>query len=175
MLARSSPRPLVPQDLRPDHRTIARVVYALALHRVDPSESPTDVIQRHWRDDTAIQLIGRSAVSPATTTTTGWAAELAATAVGPVYVASLGGAAGALVGRPNALSLSLAGLNTISLPYSTSLGTAAWITEAAPIGVGQGALNKSTLGPSKKIGIIETISEELLRGSAGTAVTLIDA
>src|SRR5205814_1331334 len=154
----------------PPARAISRAMTALVLNRIRPEDGEaSDVLRKNWASDrAAMSLVEKAASTPATTTGTGWAAELAAgTRVAAAFIASLGGAAAALVGR--GLELDLGGINTINLPYASTLAPAAWVVEGAPIPVSQDVTAKSTLGPSRKLAIIQSISAELVAYSAISA------
>src|SRR5262245_22540424 len=90
-------RPLVPEDIRDDrprdvvHRAMAAHFLAYTYNR-----NPDEFVG----DDLPAQLLLRAASAPATTSTTGWAAELAATAVADVISAlAPASAAAALIQR----------------------------------------------------------------------------
>src|SRR6266436_4654434 len=68
-----------------------RAAYAAARFAANPAEyhSPSDLAKSLWPEDGATRIITRAGTSPATTTTTGWASDVALPATGP-FLESLG-------------------------------------------------------------------------------------
>src|SRR5262245_21469158 len=130
-------RPLVPEDLattiaaRRDAtmRSLTRACISVglrALHggSVASGKTPFDFLsERGWEHDREAQLILRGAVSPAMTSQSGWAQELATVAA--IFLASLRpmSAAAQLLGA--CLQLDFAGREKLSLP-AINAGTAQW-------------------------------------------------
>jgi HK97 family phage major capsid protein/HK97 family phage prohead protease len=107
----------------------------------------------------------RAATAPATTTTTGWAAELATTMYGD-YIESLmpGGIYGPLSGR--GFRATLGRYAQISMPTRAATPTVAgsFVAEGAPIPVRQAAFTPITLG-LKKMAVIVSYTREIAEHS----------
>jgi capsid protein len=184
-------KPFLPADYHPDSvrelsmRSLARACIAIGqrTHSGVPGMSgaspllPNDILRaRGWDDDRVAKLVIRAATSPATTTTTGWAAELATVAM--AFLASLRPmSAGAdLLGQ--CLSLSFGAAAQIRLPTINPAGAATFVSEGQPIRVSQ---LPTTAGPTmeryKLAGIVELTSEMMEHSDAERIVTqaLIDS
>jgi Phage capsid family len=171
------PFPLVPEDIngRPsDH--VVRALLAAALNYFDTAKPGSEkVARRLWPDDPATPIVLRSATAPADTTTSGWASQLAATAVSDL-VMTLGptAAAGELFRR--AIALQFGTSAAITAPGIVSAATdAAWVAQGAPmpvreLDIGAGA----TLTPkTMRVGFV--VTRELLEHSIPNAEQLIRA
>ena len=131
-----------------------------------------DVAQRLWpRDDVTPLLLTRATTSPATTTTTGWAAELARNAVGD-FIDSLApqSAAARLINA--GLQTSLAGINSIHIPRRQGIpaNDVAWAGEGAPIPARAFNLTTTELGSVHKLAAICPMSRETVEFTSGEAV-----
>src|SRR5215207_733292 len=71
--------------LRPSDHLI-RAVLASARSLYHPGDDPADEAVRTWPEDKITPILTRAATASATMTTTGWAAELATTAVADMIV-----------------------------------------------------------------------------------------
>lgn len=156
----SEPRPFLPSDL-PRDRLLPRAVAAHCVAAArGPGVFPGKICQQFWpRDAASLMLIERSATAPATTTTAGWAAELAAHAIAS-FVGSLQDSAAAkliMAGQ----RFEMPGVATITLPRASSTGGSSWVLEGAPVPVVQATIAGPQLGPPKKLAIIEAVSREI--------------
>ena len=108
---------------------------------------------------------GRAVTTPATTTTTGWAAELAVDGVAE-FMAGLSGlsASGRLIELGMRVSLDGVGSMAVPniIPVAADAGT--WVIEGAPIPVRQGLLTATTLEP-RKLTVINAYTWELAQHS----------
>jgi hypothetical protein len=142
----SRTRALVPEDLdRGRPRDV--IDRALAAHFLaKANEQPVD---GYLYDDLPVRLLlTRSATTPATSGTTGWAAELAATSVADVIAAiAPSSAAAALIGL--GLQVPFDHAAAIRVPGRVSLGTDAggWTGEGLPLRVRRMDLSGVTLTP----------------------------
>lgn len=158
-------RPEMQKGSKPSDLIIrSAVVNAVAFAS---NKAPEEVLERLYGNDEATAIIVKAAVAPATTTTSGWAAELVNTAMTDfletlrpmsVYpeLAAVGG--GRLSFGPNQ--------GAIKIPArapTPSIG-GSFIGEGAPIPVRRLALTSATLSP-KKLGVITTFTREIARYS----------
>jgi len=126
---------------------------------------PRDQLVRSAAAHLRARIEGRAASAPATTTTTGWAAELAVDSVAE-FVGGLSGlsAAGRLINL--GMRVSLDGVGSVAvpniIPVAADAGT--WVVEGAPIPVRQGLLTAITLEP-RKLAVINAYSWELAQHS----------
>ena len=160
--------------------------FAVAAKKVEPREyvyrgltaallahierkNPGEVLQERYGDDVAtravFQAVTKAATTPATTTTTGWAAELVQTSIidfieslmpMSVYpgLANIGGRFA--FGRNG--QVTLPGRNT-----ATSVG-GSFVGQGSPIPVRQGAFTATSLTP-KKMSVITTFTREIAEHS----------
>jgi len=120
-------------------------------------------------DDGLLQLITRASSAPATTFTTGWAAELYAKFVGDT-VAALGAASGAADVLRNALVLDWNGYGTISAPgFVASASNSGFVKEGDPIPVRQLTTGTATLNPYK-LATIAALTREMIESSNAEAL-----
>ena len=131
------------------------------------NKAPEEVLERLYGNDEATGIIVKAAVAPATTTTSGWAAELVNTAMTEfletlrpmsVYPELAAAGGGRLSFGPNQ--------GAIKIPArapTPSIG-GSFIGEGAPIPVRRLALTSATLSP-KKLGVITTFTREIARYS----------
>ena len=174
--ARSTrPFPL-PSDLNGEQsRSVFRAATAAVLHEIrgpHQSTGPAAILEATWPSDARARgLVTRAATNPASTTTTGWAAELVPTVTG-AFLTSLGIASSASQLFAAAVRLSLDGVGTIRMPYATSLSTLAppFVGEGLPAPVRQASLDSAvTLGPVRKMLILTALTNELNNHSTPTA------
>lgn len=107
----------------------------------------------------------RAATAPATTTTAGWAAELAQTGYGAWFDMLMAGS----IFQPVAargMSITLGRYGQISMPTRAATPTVAgsFVAEGAPIPVRQAAFTTVTLGP-KKMAVISSYTREIAEHS----------
>jgi hypothetical protein len=116
--------------------------------------SPERIAKARWpEDEVTLALLTRAAASPATTTTSGWASQLATTAVAD-FVASLAPQSAAAALFAKAMQVPLNGASSVSIPRRNGVPAsvdAAWVAEGSPHPVVQFSLTASTLGPMKKM------------------------
>lgn len=146
-----------PEDL------IIRAAVCHALAHVT-GKDPIRILEDRYRDHEATQVVVRAAVAGATTTTSGWAAELVETAMG-AFMESL---------RPVSAFPRLAALGTslsfgpgraaIKLPSRAASPSisGSFVAEGAPIPVRRLGLTSVTLSPHK-MGVISVFSREIAR------------
>jgi HK97 family phage prohead protease/HK97 family phage major capsid protein len=174
-----SPRPFAVPAVKIKPRELflrAMVVKVLShLHKASADE----IRVRHYGDDESTKavvshfMVQRAASAPATTTTTGWAAELVQTVIADfqetlapqsVYpaLAALG------------LRLNLGSNGVISIPTRSSTPTIAgsFVAEGAPIPVRQGSFNAQSVG-LKKMAVISTFTREIATHSTPAIEGLI--
>ena len=131
------------------------------------NKAPEEVLERLYGNDEATGIIVKAAVAPATTTASGWAAELVNAAMTDfletlrpmsVYPELAAAGGGRLSFGPNQ--------GAIKIPArapTPSIG-GSFIGEGAPIPVRRLALTSATLSP-KKLGVITTFTREIARYS----------
>jgi Phage capsid family len=170
--------PLVPEDRRNGNRDAAiylqRAAFASARHAMFPysGTSVEQIASSLWRNDEVTPLVLRSAQNPATTTTSGWASQLAGTAVGD-FVSSLAPLSAGAKLLDAAVRIDLSGINTISFPSrSGAIDSAAvpWIAEGAAIPVGMFTMTSATLGPTHKLAIITAMTRETAEHASGEVI-----
>lgn len=115
----------------------------------------------------------RAATAPATTTTAGWAAELAVTGQGAWFNALMAGS----VFQPVAsrgMNITLGRYNQISMPTRAATPTVAgsFVAEGAPIPVRQAAFTTVTLG-LKKMAVITSYTREIAEHSTPEIETIL--
>jgi hypothetical protein len=129
---------LVPSDRRADETlsraTTAHCVAAARGMGARPEQiAPEQIARQFWpRDAATLALIGRSAIGGATTTTSGWAAELVAARAVAGFLGTLQ-ASTAARRIAAAMQISLPGYAQIVLPRASSTGTPKWTAEGQPI------------------------------------------
>jgi len=115
----------------------------------------------------------RAATAPATTTTAGWAAELAVTGQGAWFNALMAGSIFQPVAAP-AMNITLGRYNQISMPTRAATPTIAgsFVAEGAPIPVRQAAFTAITLG-LKKMAVITSYTREIAEHSTPEIETIL--
>jgi HK97 family phage major capsid protein/HK97 family phage prohead protease len=143
----------------------------IAFGKIDRFKIPQDRVLADygWSDDvgvrTCLEWLQRAATNPATTTTTGWAAELVQTQ----YAEFLSQLLIKSIFRPlsaQGVSYTLGRYGQISLPVESATPTIAgsFVAEGAPIPVRQGAFTSLLLG-LKKMAVITSFTRELYEHS----------
>jgi hypothetical protein len=158
------PLPLIPSDLPRDKILVRAVLaHAVAAGRPGFGHKAADIARQFWpRDSATFELVTRAASSPATTTTSGWASDLAGFATAAFLGSLQNNAAAELLNR--APRFNLAGISHVNLPRASAAGASQWVVEGAAAPVAQGI----TVGPAltvKKLSIIEGLSRELAEGN----------
>jgi len=176
-------RPLVPEDVNPKDRagelfrSVTRAATAALLNRI---RSPHDgqgerVLAECWpADRNALAILTRAATAPATTTTAGWAAELALATTAGVFLSSLPESAASRLFAAG-LMLPLDGVASIKVPYAAATPSLApsIVAEGAPIPVRQAGITTVTLGPIRKLAVLTALTNELGGHSTPVAELLI--
>jgi len=127
--------------------------------------NPTEMMVRHYGEDRAtkevMDVITRAASAPATTTTSGWASQLVATAIvdfidqlQPLSVYP------SLAAKGPRFSFGRSGVISIPARAATPTVGGGFIAEGAPIPVKQGAFSAATITP-RKLGVITTFTREI--------------
>jgi len=167
----AAPKPFLPSDLPADKILVrAATAYAVAAAQ-GPGERPERIAREFWpRDSATLSLIERAATAPATTTTAGWAAELAGRAAAS-FVGSLQESAAARLIAAST-TYAMPGVATITLPRTATV-SGAFVAEGAPIPVAQAVITGPTLGPPKKLAVVEAITRELAEATPDDAETII--
>lgn len=131
-----------------------------------------DVVAELFPNDKALlQLVTRSAVAPATTFTTGWAAELVARTTADT-VEALGAVSGAAEVFRQALVLDWNGAGVISAPGFVASATASgFVKEGDPIPVRQFPAGPAQLLPYKLATIAALTREMVESGNAEALIT----
>jgi len=127
------------------------------------------VVARNWPNDPVLDLITRATSAPATTGTTGWAAELAQKLVYDSLAALAPMSAGAQLLR-GGLVLNFDHYGSISVPgFVAAAASAGFVAEGQPIPVRQLTSAAATLLPFK-IGSIAALTLEMMESSNAEAM-----
>jgi hypothetical protein len=181
MTLRPNPVPIRPDfsDARSrpsDH--LIRAVAAVLLQAIDWQRADVGTILKHrWPRDETAELLTRAAISPATTSTAGWADTLASVALADL-VTNLGpqSAASALFAR--GIQLSFDANAAVYVPGITASASAAFVAEGAPYPVRKLDTSLGVLLEPHSVGVIATFTRQSLLGSNVEKVvraTLTDA
>src|SRR5215207_7185443 len=153
MTSRPNPIPLRPDYSAVRHRpsdAIVRAAIARGRSAFQPGANAGNIAHELWpRDQEVRAILTRTATAPATTTTSGWAAPLAVTAVSDL-LSTMGpaSASGALFKQATMLDFeSAAYLNVPAL--STVVGDAQFVAEGSPIPVRMPTATLAQLVPRK--------------------------
>lgn len=131
------------------------------------NKDPMEILSKMYGDDEATAFVVKAAVSPATTTQAGWAAELVNTAMTDfletlrptsIYPSLSEAGGGRLAFGPNQ------GAIKIPSRASTPSISGSFVGEGAPIPVRRLGLTSITLTP-RKMGVISTFTREIARYS----------
>jgi hypothetical protein len=138
--------------------------------------SAEDVVRRMWPKDEQTLAIIKAATSPADTTTSGWASQLATTAIADL-VMTLGptAAGGDLMKR--AMTLEFGRTAQVNAPgiVSTAIGASAWIAQLAPIPVRQFSVGAGATLTPRKTAAAFVVTREMLEHSTPNAEKFIRA
>jgi hypothetical protein len=160
-------RPIYPPDA-PASRSLTRAITAHALREMRGTEngSAEQIVAEVWPRD----MVAKAASNPITT---GGASALQAQAVA-AFVSGLQPQSAAARLMAAGIRVDLDGLGTVSIPRSTSLAVVpVFVDEGAPIPVAQQAISAATLGPVKKLALVEVLTSELDGASAESAELII--
>lgn len=153
------------------------IIRSAAVHAVAAStgKDPVDVLEKMYGDDEGTGFVVKAAVAGATTTASGWAAELVNTAMddfletlrpSSVYPALAAAGGGRLAFGPNQGAIKIP-----SRSATPSIG-GSFVGEGAPIPVRRLGLGAITLSP-KKMGVLSVFSREISRYSTPAIEALI--
>jgi len=169
-------KPLVPEDYglkrapRPAdylYRGAAAYVRAYAT-----KSTPERAAEKMWgRDLATLEILQRAATSPATTTTTGWAKELAGIAIYDMIQSITSISAGAdLIGR--GLKLSMDGIAEMRVPGRVLNATAAgqWVAEGSPAPARQLSFSNAAILRPRKLAVLSVYTREMAESSNIEAV-----
>jgi hypothetical protein len=136
--------------------------------------TPEQIAKQLWPDDPISPLHTKASTAPATTTTSGWASQLAATSVVDTLV-GLGPASAASELVRRSINLEFGRNYALSIPTITQASTdLAFVVEGAALPVRALGLAGATVTPFRCGGIF-TFTAELLRHSTPNAITLTRA
>jgi len=160
-----------------DTKPMDLIVRSAAVFAVSQStgKDALDILEKMYGQDETTAMVVKAAVSGATTTAAGWAAELVNTAMTDfleslrpvsVYPALAAAGGGRLAFGPNQGAIKIP-----SRAATPSIG-GSFVGEGAPIPVRRLGLGSITLSP-KKMGVISVFSREIARYSTPAIETLI--
>jgi hypothetical protein len=144
-----------------DRESFVRCVTAIALAE-RWGKRPAELLKRTWPGDRQAEIFFRAATSPASTDDFP-SSEALATLV------ALAPQSAALRLFEQQLRLQIGANASVRIPNVASPPTAAFVAELSPGPVLQGTLGAALLGPTKKILILATLSEELERAGPESA------
>jgi hypothetical protein len=161
----------LPSDLDPA-RSLVRACVAHVLHAIRPEQGhPEAIVARAWpRDQIARDIVTRASSDPPMGTGMAGIRPTATSA----FVAGLllQSAAARLIER--GIKVDLDGLASVSIPHaSTATPLPVFIGEGAAIPVAQPQLSNGTVGPTKKMALIEALTDELSEHSLPNAETVV--
>jgi hypothetical protein len=166
----SSSAPPTNIGARRAHSYLARSILAIARTYVEGTQDCEGFIKRTWPNDRVTPLVTRAAVSPASTVTTGWAADTAAGLPFDV-ISNLGPASAGSQLLAAGLNLRFNGYAAITVPgVSISPVGIGFVAQAAPIPARNLDTSPSlTLTPAK-LAVIFSLTNELIRNSNAEAL-----
>lgn len=158
----------LPHPTVPARRYFLRAAFADARATAQPGTQPSAYLRAD--DDISPRLLMRAAVDPASTTTTGWAAELQQNAFRD-FLENLEpySAASRLIARgiPAKLAAATQALYPVRVGQPSQ---APWVAENDPIPVRSGSFGQVQIGPRRKVASIIVLSRESLRRADGLAI-----
>jgi hypothetical protein len=172
------PFPL-PRDLaepRQASHVLARAVLAMARTVYDADRTAAvDIARQLWKGDAAtLEIVQRAATSPATITTSGWASQLAATAVADV-ISNLGPASAGSELIRQALNLEWGRAASLRVPtIVASADDVGFVAEGVPIPIRQLALTGPVLEP-RKFAVCFALTRQVVEHSTPNAERLVRA
>jgi capsid protein len=147
-------RPLVPEDIKTARPCVYLIRAASAhLRSFITGATPSNAARSMFADDRVTDVIIRAATTPATTTTSGWAKELAGVAIYDLIqsITSLSAAAEVI---DRSLKINLDGIAQALIPARalSAANAGQWVTEGAAIPVRSLSFsNAATLEPRKLV------------------------
>lgn len=178
-LARSEQRPFpLPQDISATlARSVSRAATATVLREIGwPNNgSAEDILRKAWPGDgRALAILQRAATAPATTTTAGWAAELAVIGTVDAFFQNLQQSAAARLFAA-CLRLPLDGYGSIKVPFAAATPSLSpsFVQEGAPIPVRQAAINATVSLASRKMAVLTALTNDLADHSTPVAEVII--
>jgi hypothetical protein len=171
---KQNPRPFLPQErAAPAKDAFSRAAFA-AVIAADRSRNHVEIARELYPNNSAVEerLLERSAVTVATTATSGWASELALSSTGE-FLATLGplSAASQIIAR--GIRVDFASRNPAGelLPTRTGAPTALpWVAEGDPIPARAYNIGGATLGPSRKMALLVMMTREMTRRTSAEAI-----
>jgi hypothetical protein len=170
-----------PIPLRPDPaalrsrsaEVLVRAVAAHAIAELQPSHVST-VVKQYWPEDRDTELITRAATTPATITGSGWASNLASTALAD-FIASMAPASAAAQLLELGLQLQFSRASAIMVPGMIADATkVGFVGESQPIPVQQFSTAGVLLDP-RSFKVITTFTAEIFQHSTPTIESLVRA
>jgi hypothetical protein len=162
--------PLVPPDrIRTRARSLPRAAFAIASHTASGGGADFDLdgyCRRRWDADLRVGRIVRSAVLPTDSSATAVAAAATSDFIAGLAPISAGSrliAAGLRLGE-------LVGVDHVTIPWPGGTVTAAFTAALDPFAVGQDSIAGVDVVATHKIGVILTLTNQLLASSNGEAV-----
>lgn len=164
------PKRLVTKITTPPKQPFVRAAFSQARAGVRGG-SAFDVLAQRWPDDEAAQMIlSRAAVSGATTTGAGWAAELAQSSF-RAFLGDLGATSAASRLITMGMPLDLGAETSVTFPVRNGApAQLPWVDEIGRIPVLARSIRNVTLGPPKKMAAIVVWSQELDKRSNARTV-----
>jgi hypothetical protein len=160
---RQAPQPLRRDPPMPPGNTFFRICAAIAKAQLAKA-APADIAETCWPQDRVVTTLLRAASTPAMTSTSGWASQLAHIVVADI-VSALGAVAAAGELLRLSLTLNFNGAGQILVPGLVADATkAAFVAEGAPIAVEQMVTTSATLLPHK-IATIAALTREMIESS----------
>lgn len=169
----SRPIPFSREELRWRNdaaRPLIRAAIALARSKRMERGSPEAIARAMWEDDATSHAVTRAVTQPATTTTSGWAEDLAVTALSDLLVAGLGpaSASGAVFARSTQLRFVE---NTIMLPgIAPSANNVGFVAQNAVVPTLQLDLSAVSTLSRRKLVANFVVTSEMLRASYAEAL-----
>src|SRR5262245_53748329 len=159
--------PLVPSPELATERTMASLARACVcigrgVYEPGLKALETFVHERGWEGDRTSAILTRAATSPAQTTQTSWAKELAEVSV--AFLRSLTPMSAAAQVLEQCVALSFGRSASIHLPVITA-GTASFVSEGQPIRVGKLPTGPGPSMEPCKFGVIVELSREQINSS----------
>jgi len=156
-------RPLVPEDVRRTRPVVylARAATA-SLKSFVTGATPANVAKSLWGDDRVTGTILRAVSAPATTTTSGWAKELAGVAVLDLVQSITSISAGAdIIDR--ALKLNMDGIAEYRVPgrVLNAAAAGAWVAEGAAAPVRSLNFSNTAMLQPRKLEVLSAFTREM--------------
>jgi hypothetical protein len=140
---------------------------------VSHGEYPQDTARRIYPDDNNVQLMTKSAVTPATIAGSGWADSLAATSLAD-FLLNIGGVSAGSALLKRCLSLQFSGAASIKVPSITTSATGVgFVTEANPIPVRQYSVASGVTLSPRVLATISVFNREIFEHSIPSIESLI--